>query len=65
MSTMLMNSNKSKTSDAYRLSIDLADKIDIRRGDKQVALSEHSIYYTLKDIKKLYKNNKLKISGTA
>ena len=34
----------------------------LRRGDKHAALSEINIYHTWKSIKKLYKNNKFKIS---
>ena len=41
-----MNSKNSKTSDPHRLLINLTDKIDFRRKDKYVALSNLSIYYT-------------------
>ena len=41
----------------------LTDKINLKRSDKYVALSNLSIYYTWKNIKKLYKNNKFKISA--
>ena len=58
-----MNSKNSKTSDTHRLLLNLSDKIKLKRSDKYVALSNHSIYYTWKNIKKLYKNNKLKISA--
>ena len=36
--------------------------MDFQKGDKYVALSELSFYYTRKNIKKLFKNNKFKIS---
>ena len=58
-----MNSKNSKTSVTHRLLLNLSDKIKLKRSDKYVALSNHSIYYTWKNIKKLYKNNKLKISA--
>ena len=58
-----MNSKNSKSSDSHRLSLNLTDKIDLRRKDKHIALSALSIYYTWKNIKKLYKNNKFKISA--
>ena len=35
----------------------------LKRGNARVALSNISIYYTQKDMKKLYKNNKFKPSG--
>ena len=41
-----MNSENSKTSDPHRLLLNLTDKIDLRRKDKYVALSNLSIYYT-------------------
>ena len=34
-----MNSKNSKTSDPHKLLIDLTDKIDLRRKDKYIALS--------------------------
>ena len=46
MDTIFMNSENSKTSDPHRLLINLTDKIDFRRKDKYVALSNLSIYYT-------------------
>ena len=58
-----MNSENSKTSDPYRLLLNLAEKIDLRRKDQYIALSNLSIYYTWKNIKKSYKNNKFKISA--
>ena len=55
-----MNSKKSKTSDPRRLLLNLIDKIDLRREDKYIALSNLSIYYTWKNIKKSYKIINLK-----
>ena len=57
-----MNSENSKTSDSHKLLFNLTDKIDLRRKDKYIALSNISIYYIWKNIKKSYKNNKFKIS---
>ena len=39
MDTVFMNSENSKTSDPHRLLLNLTDKIDLRRKDKYVALS--------------------------
>ena len=58
---MFINSNSSKTSDSHRLLLNLKDKIDLKRKDKHIALSNLSIYYTWKDIKISYKNDKFKI----
>ena len=60
-----MNSKNSKISDPRRLLLNLADKIDLRRKAKYIVLSNRNIYYTCKNIKKSYKNNKFKISTPA
>ena len=63
MNTIIMNSKNSKTSDPHRLLLNLTDKIKLRRKDKYIALSNLSLYYTWKNIKKSYKNIKFKISA--
>ena len=60
-----MNSKNSKTSDPHRLLTNLTDKIYLRRKDKYTALSNLTIYYTWKNIKTSYNNNKFKISAPA
>ena len=60
MDTIFMNSENSKISDPHRLLLNLLDKIDLKGSDRYVALSNLSIYYTWKNIKKSYKNNKFK-----
>ena len=56
-----MNSKNSETSDSDRLLLNLSDKINLKRKDSYVALSNLSIYYTRKNIKKSFKKNKFKI----
>ena len=51
MTTIFINSENSKTSDLQRLLLNLTDKIDQRRKDKYIALSNLRIYYTWKNIK--------------
>ena len=58
-----MNSENSKTSEPHVLILKLTDKLDLRRGEKIIALSNLSIYYTWKNIKNSYNNNKFKISA--
>ena len=58
-----MNSKIGKTSDPHRLLLNPADKINLKRSDKYVALSNLSIYYTWKYIKKSYINTEFKISA--
>ena len=56
-----MTSDNSKKSDPNRLILNLTDKINLKRYDKYVPLSNLSIYCTWKNIKKSYRNNKFKI----
>ena len=57
---MFMDSKKSKTSETYRLLLNLTDKINLKRSDKYVALSNLSMHYTWKSMKTSCKNNKFK-----
>ena len=63
MNTIFMNSENSRTSEYHVLVLKHTDKLDLRRGQKTVALSNLSIYYTWKNIKSSYNNNKFKISA--
>ena len=63
MDTIFMNSEKSRTLEYHVLVLKLADKLDLRRGQKSIALSNLSIYYTWKNMKSSYRNSKFKISG--
>ena len=62
MDTIFLNSENSRTSEYHILLPKLTDKLDLRRGQKTVALSNLSIYYAWKNIKSSYNNNKFKIS---
>ena len=63
MDTIFINSKTSEKSDPHRLLLNVTDKIDIRRNEKYIALSNLRIYYTCKNIKKSFKNNKFKMSA--
>ena len=63
MDTIFMNSENSRTSEYHVLILKLTDKLDLRRGQKSIALSNLSIYYTWKNIKSSYNNNRFKISA--
>ena len=54
MDTIFMNSENSKTSKPHVLILKLTDKLDLRRGEKNVAGSNLSIYYTWRNIKRFY-----------
>ena len=50
-------------SKSHVLVLKLTNKLDFRIGEKIIALSNHSIYYTWRNIKSLYNNNKFKRSA--
>ena len=51
MDTIFLNSKNSKTSESFRLLLNLADKMDLKRSDTYVALPNLNIYYTRETIK--------------
>ena len=69
MDSTFVFSENSKTLDPHRLLLNLSDKLNLKRSDNYVVLSNLTIeifpsYYTWKNIKKSFKNNKLDISGS-
>ena len=58
MDTIFLNSENRKTFEPHVLVLKLTNILDLRIGEKIVALSSLSIYYTWKNIKNSY-NNKL------
>ena len=58
-----MNSRNSQTSKLHVLILKSTDKLDLRRGENRISLSNLSIYYKWKNMKSSYNNNKLKISA--
>ena len=63
MGTVFMNSENSKTPKPHALILKLTNKLDLRIGEKITALSNLSIYYTWKNMKSSYNNNRFKISA--
>ena len=63
MDTVFMNSENNNTSEHNVLVLKLSDKLDLRRGQKTITLSNLSISYTWKNVKSSYNNNKFKISA--
>ena len=63
METFFMNSKNSKTNESHRFKYDLIDKLDLKNPKKNMALRSLSIYYTWKNVKSTYNNNKFKISA--
>ena len=63
MDTFFMNTKNSKTSEPHRFKYNLIDKLDLKNPNKNMALANLSIYYTWKNVKSIYNNNKFKISA--
>ena len=63
METIFMNTENSKTYKPHKLRLTVADKLCPKDRNKNKALANLSIYYTWKNIKSAYKNNKFKISA--
>ena len=63
METIFMNTENSKASERNRFKLNLSDKLNLKNPNKNMALTNLSIYYTWKNIKSEYKTNKLKISA--
>ena len=63
METIFMNTQNSKTIEYHRFKLDLTDKLNLKDPKKDMALADLSIYYTWKNIKSEYNNNKFKISA--
>ena len=59
-----MSSQNSKSSDQYKLVLNLTDKVNTQRSNKRVALPDLSTYHTWNNVKKFCGKNKFKISDT-
>ena len=59
MNTIFMNAENSKTSESHVLLLKLTNKLDLKIGEKIIALSNLSIYYTWKNINS---NDKIELS---
>ena len=58
-----MNTENSKTNEPHKFRLSLSDKLYLKNPNKNIALGNLSIYYTWKNIKSAYNNNKFKISA--
>ena len=62
METFFMNTKNNKTNEPHRFKYNLIDKLDLKNPNKNMALASLSICYTWKNVKRIYNNNKFKIS---
>ena len=58
-----MNTENSKTNEPHRFRLASADKLNLKDPNKNMALTNLSIYYTWENIKSACNNNKFKISA--
>ena len=58
-----MKTENSKTNEPHKFRLSLSDKLNLKNPNKNIALGNLSIYYTWKNIKSAYNNNKFKISA--
>ena len=63
METIFINTENSKTDEPHKFRLTLADRLNLKEPSKNIALANVSIYYTQKNIKFAYNNNKFKISA--
>ena len=63
MEAFFMNTKNSKTNEPHMFKYNLIDKLNFKDPNKSMALANLSIYYTWKNVKSIYKNNKFKISA--
>ena len=63
METFFMNTKNSKTDESYMCKYNLIDKLNLKNPNKNMELANLSMYYTWKNVKSIYKNNKFKISA--
>ena len=64
METIFMNTENSKTNESNKFIYQFTGKLNLKNpNNKSIGLVNLSIYYTCKNIKSTYNNNKFKISA--
>ena len=58
-----MNTANSKTKHSNKFVYNFIDKLNLKNPNKNIALANLTIYYTWKNVKSDYNNNKFKISA--
>ena len=61
METIFINTETSKTNEPHKFALNFSQRLDLKSSNKHVTLQNLSIYYTWKNIRRQYKNNKLKV----
>ena len=63
MEAIFINTENSKANQPQKFRLTLADKLNLKDPDKNMALANLSVYYKWKNIKSAYNNNKFIISA--
>ena len=63
METIFINTANSKTSESNKFVYHFTNKLNLKNPNKNIALANLSMYYTWKNVKSSYNNNKFKISA--
>ena len=63
METVFMNTENSNTNESNKFFNEFADKRNLKNPNRNIALTNLTIYYTWKNITFTYTNNKFKISA--
>ena len=64
METIFMNTENSKTNESNKFIYQFTDKLNLKNpNNKNIGLVNLSIYYTWKNNKSVYNNNKFKIAA--
>ena len=58
-----MNTLNSETNESNKFMYQFTDKLNLKNPNKNIVLANLSIYYTWKNLKSEYNNNKFKISA--
>ena len=64
METIFINTENNKTNESNRFRYYFTDKLNLK-NNKTIALANLAIYFTWKNVKSEYKNNKVKITAPA
>ena len=60
-----MNTENTNANEPHKLVLNLSQRLNLRSSIKHVSLQNFSVYYTWKNTRQQYKNNKLKIIASA
>ena len=63
MGKIFMNTENSKTNEPHRFRLTLEEKLNLKDSSKNMTLANLSIYYSWKNTKSAYSNNKFKMSA--